>query len=224
MVPTPTFQTLPTFGTSASVVKPVDATYDGGFLPGQLFPAEYENWLMNYITANSNTNQTTVLSILAELTTILTAASITPSAGLTTQVYTALNNLYASVGALSTETTNRQNADTTLQNNINSEASTRASADTTLQNNINNSGISVSSTVSGAVSLPNLNINQTTMLVYRTSGSVTLSVANGTGTISGFSFDNFSGNPITFMSISPGASFGPYPDGTTVFFIIGRVS
>lgn len=40
--------------------------------------------------------------------------------------------------AISTETTNRQNADTTLQNNINAEATARANADTNLQNQINN--------------------------------------------------------------------------------------
>ena len=46
----------------------------------------------------------------------------------------AINSL---ASALSTETTNRQNADGTLQQGINSEASTRWNADTTLQNNIN---------------------------------------------------------------------------------------
>lgn len=40
--------------------------------------------------------------------------------------------------ALSQEITNRTNADSTLQTNINNEASARASADTTLQTNINN--------------------------------------------------------------------------------------
>lgn len=43
----------------------------------------------------------------------------------------------ASNSALSTETTNRTNADNTLQTNINNEANSRASQDTTLQNNIN---------------------------------------------------------------------------------------
>ena len=42
----------------------------------------------------------------------------------------------ASTQALANETTARQNADTTLQNNINAEASARAAADNTLQQNI----------------------------------------------------------------------------------------
>lgn len=42
----------------------------------------------------------------------------------------------ASTQALANETTARQNADTTLQNNINAEESAREAADTTLQNNI----------------------------------------------------------------------------------------
>ncbi|ADX42563.1 hypothetical protein [Tetrasphaera phage TJE1] len=101
MVPTPTFKNLPLFGASASLVEPVLATYQGGFLPGQVFPAEYENWLMNYITFNSLANQTTVQSLVAEVISVLTAASISPTPASTSQLYQALNALYATVGALS---------------------------------------------------------------------------------------------------------------------------
>lgn len=96
MVPVPTtYKNLPIFGTGATLVQPIPGTYSGGFLPGQLFPAEYENWLMNFITANSNTSQTSVVNLVAEMGTILAAASITPNGGQVNQVYAALNAIYA---------------------------------------------------------------------------------------------------------------------------------
>ena len=49
---------------------------------------------------------------------------------------TALSDGQAVLDSIATETTNREAADTTLQNNINTEATTRVNADTTLQNNI----------------------------------------------------------------------------------------
>lgn len=133
MTPTPTtYLNVPTFGTGAAVTQPVAGTYSGGFLPGQLFPAEYENWLMNRLTANSNVSETSVLSMNAELVYILTQASISPNAGSTVQLYAALNALYATVGALATEASTRSSADTTLQSNINAESTNRANADALL--------------------------------------------------------------------------------------------
>lgn len=135
MVPVPTsYLNVPVFGSGAAVVQPEGSTYAGGFLPGQLFPAEYENWLMNRLTTNSLASQTTNLSVAAEIVNVLSQASITPDPASTTQLYAALNALYATVGALSSEASTRASADTTLQSNINAEANTRANADTTLTN------------------------------------------------------------------------------------------
>lgn len=160
MVPAPTYQNLPTFGTGATLIQPIAGTYNGGFLPGQLFPAEYENWLMNYITANSNTSETSVVNLVAEMGTILTAASITPNAGLTNQLYAALNALYLTLtggtltggltlgGVLNmashkitnvADPTSAQDGATQnyVLSQVSAEATARANADTTLQNNIN---------------------------------------------------------------------------------------
>ncbi len=133
MVPVPTsYLNVPVFGSGASNVQPVGSTYSGGFLPGQLFPAEYENWLMNRLTTNSLASQTTSLSVAAEIVNILNQASIVPDPASTTQLYAALNGLYATVGGLSTEASARASADTTLQSNINAEATARSNADSLL--------------------------------------------------------------------------------------------
>jgi hypothetical protein len=133
MVPVPTsYLNVPVFGSGASNIQPQGSTYAGGFLPGQLFPAEYENWLMNRLTTNSLASQTTSLSLASEIVNILNQASITPDPASTSQLYAALNALYASVSALATEASTRATADTTLQNNINTEATARATADALL--------------------------------------------------------------------------------------------
>ena len=133
MVPVPTsYLNVPVFGASATNIQPGGTVYNQGFLPGQLFPAEYENWLMNRLTTNSLASQTTNLSVAAEIVNILNQASIVPDPASTTQLYAALNALYATVGGLSTESSARASADTTLQSNINAEATARANADALL--------------------------------------------------------------------------------------------
>lgn len=183
MVPSPTYKNLPVFGESATLVEPVIATYGGGFLPGQVFPAEYQNWLMNYITYNSLANQTTVQSLAAEVISVLSAASISPIPASTGQLYQALNVLYATAGGLAAETNARVAADTTLQNNINAEASTRSAADTTLQNNINTKQpISASFIgVSGNINIPAIatGIPITFLFIFNTSFVLRYPVATG---------------------------------------------
>lgn len=99
MVPTPSFDVVPTFGTAAALVEPDGTTYSVGFFPGQVFPAEFENWFMNKLTKNSNELMTDMTNIVAELTTILTAASLTPDGSSTTQVKASLDALYLGLPA-----------------------------------------------------------------------------------------------------------------------------
>src|SRR5690349_15885168 len=151
MVPVPTsYLNVPVFGSGAANNQPEGSTYAGGFLPGQLFPAEYENWLMNRLTTNSLVSQTTNLSMAAEIVNIRSQASIIPDPASTTQLYAALNALYATVGALSSEASTRASADTTLQSNINAEATARANADITVAANAANAANLTSGTLPGA--------------------------------------------------------------------------
>lgn len=114
MTPTPSYQSFPVFGSGAAKVQPVAGTYNGGFLPGQLFPAEYENWLMNNASFNSLANQNALTSVVAELINILTQASISPNIGVSTQVYSALQILFASVTALNAEIARAEAAEALL--------------------------------------------------------------------------------------------------------------
>lgn len=94
MVPAPSFDAVPTFGTAAALVEPDGTTYSVGFFPGQVFPAEFENWFMNKLTKNSNELMTDMTNVVAELGTLLTAAGLVPDGASTTQVKQALDGLY----------------------------------------------------------------------------------------------------------------------------------
>lgn len=94
MVPAPSFDAVPTFGSAAALVEPDGTTYSVGFFPGQVFPAEFENWFMNKLTKNSNELMTDMSNVVAELGTLLTAAGLVPDGGSTTQVKQALDGLY----------------------------------------------------------------------------------------------------------------------------------
>jgi hypothetical protein len=106
----------------------------------------------------------------------------------------------ARTAAMGVETTNRQNADTTLQNNINSEAATRLANDNTLQNNIdaaNASRISADNTLQNQLSM---------QLVYGGIGTYTIAASNtwtGTGEILPGTIIN--GNSLIRGSIFPGS-------------------
>ncbi len=132
MGPEPSFEDFPTFGTGAAIEEPDPTTFVGGFLVGQVLPAEYLNWLLNKSSENANTAQDSLSNAVAELVTILTAASITPNAGLTNQVLAALNALFSTVGQLASEASTRATADSTLQTNINTETTNRQNADALL--------------------------------------------------------------------------------------------
>ncbi len=198
MVPVPTsYLTVPVFGSGASNIQPEGSTYAGGFLPGQLFPAEYENWLMNRLTTNSLASQTTNLSVAAEIVNILNQASIIPDPVSTTQLYSALNALYATVSALSSEASTRSSADTTLQSNINAEATARMNAD-----------ISVAATAANAN-----NLSSGTVPVARLANITTAQLAASAGILStqmaaGNKFSYFDGGTasgnVTFPTIEIG--------------------
>ncbi len=260
MVPVPTsYLTVPVFGSGASSIVPEPTTYAGGFLPGQLFPAEYENWLMNRLTTNSLSSQTTALSVAGEIVNILNQASIVPDPVSTTQLYAALNALYATVGALATEASTRGSADTTLQSNINAEATARGNADTTLQSNItaeaalarnadnlnsgtvaiarlsgitvaqmaagNRSSTQVIGNVTGSINAPAMNVGDTNLLWYQTTGTTTFLTPVAAGTYStvilasGGSGTSF---PKTSIAQNTNLYIGSFASGQGVFVTIYR--
>ncbi len=97
MNPVPSYLDVPTFGTSATNVKPDDTTYEFGFLAGQLLPAEYHNWTLNRLTENSNTSEDNLLSVQTELVNLLAGAGLTPDSGINDQVLSAVEDIATTI-------------------------------------------------------------------------------------------------------------------------------
>jgi hypothetical protein len=94
MNPTPANYGQPSvFGSTSSRVIPLGPTYSGGYLPGQGFPAEHENYLMYNITNAIDILSNNVKSIQDELANFLTSQSVSPSSGSSAQVGTAITTL-----------------------------------------------------------------------------------------------------------------------------------
>lgn len=90
MISTQTFVSVPTFGGAATIQAPAAGTYSAGYLPGQVYPAEHQNYFMHGLTANGNTEQSAINSVIVEINNVLAAASITPNAGVTNQLELAI--------------------------------------------------------------------------------------------------------------------------------------
>lgn len=92
MVNLPAFVSVPTFGSAASKTQPDPSTYVGGYIPGEVFPAEHENWFMAGLTANGVAGNAALYATVEELDNYLTAVGVTPASGTTTQIGTAINS------------------------------------------------------------------------------------------------------------------------------------
>jgi len=80
-----------TFGATSVRIIPVPATYQSGYLPGQGFPAENENYLAYNTTLSINAIANDISNIHAEILSVLTDQGITPN-GTTIQLKTAINS------------------------------------------------------------------------------------------------------------------------------------
>ncbi len=72
------YSNLSTFGSTSIRIIPISASYESGYLPGQGFPAENENYFMYNITNSINAIANDVSNIHAEILTILTGQAIFP--------------------------------------------------------------------------------------------------------------------------------------------------
>jgi len=86
MNPVPTYVSVPTFGGSATRVTPDSTTYSTGYVPGQGFPAQHENYFMYGLTQNHNVAESQITSIQNEIINLLAQYSITPNSSITTQL------------------------------------------------------------------------------------------------------------------------------------------
>ncbi len=78
-----------TFGATSVRIIPLPATYQSGYLPGQGFPAENENYLMYNLTLSTNAISNDLSNIHAEILSVLTDQGISPN-GTTGQLNTAI--------------------------------------------------------------------------------------------------------------------------------------
>jgi hypothetical protein len=72
------FSDVPTFGASASKVRPGDSKYANGYIGEERYPCEHHNWFLAGLTANGNQEQDAINDILLELKNILAAKSVSP--------------------------------------------------------------------------------------------------------------------------------------------------
>ena len=95
MVPNGTaYAEFPSFADSGTRVKPSpDSRYAQGFVPGDTFPAEWENYFMHGATAGITRLNADTLSIKEELNNILSEYGITPNASAINQLYTVLRRI-----------------------------------------------------------------------------------------------------------------------------------
>lgn len=93
MIAPQTFNNYPEFGSQAIKCKPGDAKYSNGFIPGEVFPAEYVNWFFSGATLGVTGAQAGLSSIERELQTLLSCAGKSPDVNCFSQVYDSVQYL-----------------------------------------------------------------------------------------------------------------------------------
>ena len=93
MIPTQEMTPYPVFGDNATKVQPDDPKYSGGFLPGDVLPAEWLNWLLNRASGAVTKLNAGTLSLEQEVNEVLRQGSQVPDAGQTNQLAAAIVQL-----------------------------------------------------------------------------------------------------------------------------------
>ena len=88
------YDSYPSFADSGTRVQPSPASkYAQGFLPGETFPAEWQNWFMHGATSGITRLNTDVLSIKQEINNILAEANMSADEDVHNQAVTAILKL-----------------------------------------------------------------------------------------------------------------------------------
>ena len=95
MIPSQTLEEFEPFAESGDKVAPVPAKYAQGYLPGEVFPAQHENYLMGKASRCSEQHRAGLRSVEAELNNIVMAGGAEPSDSIDNQVLAAINYLIA---------------------------------------------------------------------------------------------------------------------------------
>lgn len=106
MIPTQTFEEFPEFSNTGAKVKPDDAKYAAGFVPSDVLPAQWLNWLMNKASGGVTRLNSGVKSIEEELNNVVSDTGATPAVGTKNQVLTAIKSIIGTfTGTLANLTT-----------------------------------------------------------------------------------------------------------------------
>ena len=93
MIPSQNLEEFEPFAESGDKVAPVPAKYAQGYLPGEVFPAQHENYLMGKASRCSEQHRAGIRSMEAELNNIVDAGGAEPDDTDDTQVLTAVQYL-----------------------------------------------------------------------------------------------------------------------------------
>lgn len=99
MIPVQTLETFDIFGDPSTQVSPAPAKYAQGYLPGEVLPAQHENFFLGKSSRCVTQLRDGLSSIENELVNIVIAGGATPDASTNNQVLTAINYLIAAAEA-----------------------------------------------------------------------------------------------------------------------------
>lgn len=127
MIPTQTFEEFPEFANSGTKVKPDDAKYSAGFVPSDVLPAQWMNWLLGKASGGVSNLNSGVKSIEEELNNVVTATGATPDSGTKNQVLNAIRALISNVaGTLANLTTTAKTSLVAAINEVKSLAESKS--------------------------------------------------------------------------------------------------
>lgn len=99
MIPEQTLVDFPVFADSGTKIIPSDAKYANGFLPEEVLPAQWANYLFNKSSGAVTKLNAVTDSVQKELNNVVAAGGFTPSADTNDQVINAIKGLIATAKA-----------------------------------------------------------------------------------------------------------------------------
>lgn len=101
MIPQQTIEEFKPFAEGGQKAEPNQAKYEEGFLAGDVFPAEYANFLFNKSSVISTQTKEALESIEQEIINVLTAGGQTPTAEENQQLVNAIRYIIAAASSVS---------------------------------------------------------------------------------------------------------------------------
>lgn len=104
MIGQQTYDTMNEFSTSGTKTAPDSNHFNNGYATGEGYPKQHHNYFMNNFSKNGGKYQSVLTSLVAEMLNILTQGGLTYNESLSTQIFTALNNVFSNASNLASGT------------------------------------------------------------------------------------------------------------------------